>query len=353
MSHKRFVAHLDLDAFFCAVEVLKDPGLRDKPIVVGGSPDRRGVVAAASYPARKFGIHSAMPMAQAVGLCPDLIIISHGFASYKAYSRIIMGIIADQAPVMQQVSIDEAYFELTDSLSDWDDGLIIAKRIKDRISRDIGLTSSVGVATNKLLAKIASDFDKPDGFTVVRPGTELSFLAPLPVQKISGIGKQTTTRLNAMGIKTVLELRNTPQEVLMNRFGKYGVLMSKWAHGIDERTLTEEHRRKSISQERTFDQDIYEEQVLLEKLRTMSNSVAETLDKKEMAAKIISVKMRYADFRTVSKQKSFQRPIWKEHDIYGTAAHLFQKNRDPDQPLRLLGVGVSGLIGREYQLTLF
>ncbi len=353
MLEDRFVAHLDLDSFFCAVEILKDPGLKDKPIVVGGRPERRGVVAAASYPARKFGIHSAMPMAQAVRLCPDLIIVSPGFKSYKTYSRIIMGIIADSAPVMQQVSIDEAYFELTEKLPKWEDGLAIAKRIKLRISKDIGLTASIGIGTSKLLAKIASDFEKPDGFTVVRPGTEQEFLAPLPVQKIPGIGKQTTRRLNNMGIRKVLDLRNTPREVLMNRFGKHGVLMAKWSRGIDDRILTQEHERKSISQERTFHKDIDQEAVLLEKLKSMSLSVAEQLATKELAAKCVTVKIRYADFRTISKQQSLQKPICEGEDIYKIAVALFRKNRDPELPLRLLGVGVSGLVHREYQLTLF
>jgi len=291
MSNSRFIGHLDLDAFFCAVEVLKDPGLKGKPIVVGGRPEYRGVVAAASYPARKFGIHSAMPMAEAVRRCPDLIILSHGFKSYKTYSRIIMGIIRDAVNIVQQVSIDEAYFELTDQINDWDEGLPIAKNIKTKISRDVGLTASIGIGTSKMIAKIGSDFEKPDGFTVVRPGTEISFLSPLDVQKISGIGKQTTKRLNTMGIKTVIELRNTPEKLLMDTFGKHGVQMAKWARAIDNRILTEEHETKSISQERTFSTDIHHEGPLLGKLKSMSESVAKSLAKDEVLAKTVVIKI--------------------------------------------------------------
>ena len=352
MSTPRFVAHLDLDAFFCAVEVLKDPGLKDKPIVVGGRPEQRGVVAAASYPARKYGIHSAMPMAEAVRRCPELIIISHGFKSYKAYSRLIMGIIRSETRIMQQVSIDEAYFELTDHIAEWDDGITIARRIKHKISRDVGLTASIGISTNKMIAKIASDYEKPDGFTVVHPGSELSFLAPLPVQKISGIGKQTTKRLHEMGIRTILELRNTPEKILMDQFGKHGVLMSRWSHAIDNRSLTEERETKSISQERTFSKDIHHEGVLLEKLDSMSESVAKQLVKEGVSAKTVIIKIRYADFHTITRQQSFKQGIQSKEDILKIAAKLFRQYWDHTKPLRLLGVGVSGLVEKEVQMTL-
>ncbi len=352
MSKDRFVAHLDLDAFFCAVEVLKDPGLKGKPIVVGGRPEQRGVVAAASYPARKYGIHSAMPMAEAVRRCSDLIIISHGFKSYKTYSRIIMGVIRSESEIIQQVGIDEAFFELTDQIDHWDDGIAIAKRIKQKISRDVGLTASIGISTNKMIAKIGSDFEKPDGFTVVRPGDELKFLAPLTVQKISGIGKQTTKRLNEMGIHKVLDLRNTPEKTLMDRFGKHGIQMSRWSNAIDKRSLTEERETKSISQERTFSSDIHHEGPLLEKLESMSEKVAQQLAKEETKARTVTIKIRYADFRTITRQQSFQVGIQTKEEILRIATKLFRQYWDHTQPLRLLGVGVSGLTDKESQLAI-
>ncbi len=352
MSTDRFVAHLDLDAFFCAVEVLKDPGLKGKPIVVGGRPENRGVVAAASYPARKYGIHSAMPMAEAVRRCEDLIIISHGFKSYKTYSRIIMGIIQDASNIMQQVSIDEAYFELTDQIQEWQEGVNISLGIKNKISRDIGLTASIGCSTNKMIAKIASDHDKPDGFTIVPPGEELAFLSPLAVQKISGIGKQTTARLNDMGIYTVQDMRDTPEKTLMDRFGKYGVQMARWSNAIDKRTLTEEHERKSISQERTFSTDIQDEGILLNRLESMSKSVSQQLVDKGFLAKIVTIKIRYADFQTLTRQQSVGHGTDMEHDIFKTASRLFINHWNSQVPLRLLGVGVSALVNKESQLTL-
>lgn len=348
----RFVGHLDLDAFYCSVEVLHDPCLKDKPIVVGGRPDQRGVVAAASYAARKFGIHSATPMGEAVRLCEDLIIVPPNFKRYKTYSTIVMGIIRDLAPLVQQVSIDEAYFEMTDLAGSWESGIAVAEKIKQKITRDIQLSCSVGLGTSKMIAKIASDFQKPDGFTIVKPGTELAFLNPLNVQKIPGIGAQTTRKLNDRGIFTIQDLRNTPEKALMDAFGKPGVMMAAWSRAIDPRILSEDHESKSISQERTFRIDVGFEGELLMKLKEMAKDLADQLDEEKLRAKTVTIKLRYPDFQTQTRQRSFQKAIRSEGDIYRVAEGLLQEYWDPARPLRLLGLGVSGLVNSETQLSL-
>ena len=195
---RRAIIHLDLDAFFCSVEVLKNPKLSGKPIVVGGQPDKRGVVAAASYPARKFGIHSAMPMSRAVKLCKDLIIIPHGFKSYKTYSMIVMKILEQETDLLEQISIDEAFMDVSSRISKWEDVVQVSKSLQNKIAVNIGLSNSIGVATNKMIAKIASDFDKPNGMTVVPPGEEKSFLASMAPQKISGIGPKMAEKLKEL-----------------------------------------------------------------------------------------------------------------------------------------------------------
>ena len=261
--------HLDMDAFFCAVEVLRDPSLEGKPIVVGGRSENRGVVAAASYPARKYGIHSAMPMIEATRRCMDLIIISSQHGLYRMYSKVIMGILKAESPIIQQVSIDEAYLDLSDEIDEWVQSTDIARRIQLRISRDIGLSISVGIATNKMIAKIASDFQKPNGLTVVTPGNEIAFLSPLPVKKIPGIGPKTNERLAKYGIYTIADMAGIPEEKLIKQFGKLGQAMTRWAKGIDDRPVSEERETKSISTERTFSTNIILQEELLDILQKL------------------------------------------------------------------------------------
>lgn len=344
--------HLDLDAFFCSVEVLRDPSLKGKPIVVGGRSENRGVVAAASYPARKFGIHSAMPMIEASRRCKDLIVISSQHGLYSMYSKVIMGILRTASPVIQQVSIDEAYLDLSDEVNEWIAATEIARKIQLRISRDIGLSALVGIATNKMIAKIASDFQKPNGLTVVPPGSEIEFLAPLPVKKIPGIGPKTNERLAKYGIYTVADMAVIPEDKLIQRFGKLGSAMSRWSKGIDDRSVHEDRETKSISTERTFSKNIVDQEVLLEIIEKLSFKVADQLKKKKFMAATISIKMRYGDFTTFTRQHTVTEPLDDGTEIYRIASKLFVKNWIPGEPVRLLGVGSSHFTEPQGQLAL-
>ncbi len=348
----RAIIHLDLDAFFCSVEVLRDPSLKGKPIVVGGRSENRGVVAAASYPARKFGIHSAMPMIEASRRCKDLIVISSQHGLYKMYSKVIMGILRAESPIIQQVSIDEAYLDLSDEVDEWIQVTEIARKIQLRISRDIGLTASVGVATNKMIAKIASDFQKPNGLTVVPPGSEINFLAPLPAIKIPGIGPKANERLAKYGIYTIKDMALISEAVLIQRFGKLGHAMASWAKGIDERPVHEDHETKSISTERTFSKNIDEQRELLEIIEKLSFKVAEQLRQKKFMAATITLKLRYADFTTYTRQHTLSEPVDDGLEINRIARILLVKNWLPGEPVRLLGVGGSHFSEPHGQLSL-
>lgn len=351
-SASRCIIHLDLDAFFCSVEVLNNPDLNGKPIVVGGQPDQRGVVAAASYPAREFGIHSAMPMAQAVKRCRELIILPPNFKRYKSFSRIVMGLIREAAPVVQQVSVDEAYMELTSDISEWEAGIDIGKSLQQRIRKDVGLSSSLGISTSKMVAKIASDFDKPNGFTVVPPGEEQAFLAPLPVGKVPGIGPKTVERLQTLDIKTVRDLRKTPEDRLRRVFGKWGLDMVQWARGIDIRPVIEERETKSVSKERTFPKDISDEKELGDVLEQLGAGVARALKEKSLKGQTVTIKLRDPDFQTITRQVSIPAPTNAENVIIKTAQKLLFANWMPGDPVRLFGVGVSGLTRPRGQMEL-
>ena len=351
-NNPRAIIHLDLDAFFCSVEVLRDPSLKGKPIVVGGRSENRGVVAAASYPARKFGIHSAMPMIEASRRCKDLIVISSQHSMYRMYSKIIMGILRAASPIIQQVSIDEAYLDLSDEVNEWIEATEIARKIQLKISRDIGLSASVGIASNKMIAKIASDFKKPNGLTVVLPGTEIEFLAPLSVKKIPGIGPKTSERLAKYGIYTVADMAIIPEDQLVQRFVKLGKAMVMWSGGIDDRPVHEDHETKSISTERTFSKNIDNQEELLEIVEKLSFKVAEQLRKKKFMAATITIKMRYGDFTTFTRQHTVSEPLDDGSEIYRITSRLLVKNWIPGEPVRLLGVGGSHFSEPQGQLSL-
>jgi DNA polymerase-4 len=347
----RMVAHFDLDAFFCAVEILEDPTLAGKPIVVGGRPEKRGVVAAASYPARKYGIHSALPMARAIQLCPDLIILPPRFELYRKYSQSVMELLRNASPCLEQVSVDEAYLDFTEVVSSWTQGVALAKTLQERIRQEIGLSTSAGVATNRLVAKVASDFEKPGGFTVVAPGEEAAFLAPLPVRKIPGIGQKTAEKLARLQIYKVRDLARMSDRKLRAHFGKLGLLMSRWAHGIDERPVGTKRVRKSISQEKTFPEDYSQRSQLVTILRGQGQKVAESLQQKEFLAKTVTVKLRYADFETRTRRRSLTRPTSDPNEIVQVAITLFDDMWD-GRPVRLVGVGCGNLSRSVEQMVL-
>lgn len=334
----RVIVHLDLDAFFAAVEVLENPDLAGKPVLVGGRPEERGVVAAASYPARAFGIRSAMPMARALKLCPEAVVLPPRHHLYRDYSRRVMAILHQTSPLVEQMSIDEAYLDLTDQVVIWEEGIEIAQRLQERVREEIGLSASLGVATNKLVAKVASDQDKPGGLTVVRPGEEAAFLAPLPVRVLWGVGPVTAGKLAEMGVRTVGELAQLPGEELRVRFGRHGVEMARRARGIDERPVVTEHEVKSVSQERTFARDVADADALKRQLWQLSQGVSRRLKKAGLATETVAIKLRYADFTTLTRQMTLMTPTDDEQAIYRAALVLLSRAWQRGRPVRLLGV---------------
>jgi DNA polymerase-4 len=348
----RAIVHLDLDAFYAAVEVLEHPDLDGKPVLVGGRPDERGVVAAASYQARAFGVRSAMPMAKALRLCPQAIVVRPHFDLYRKHSRRVMEILHQTSPLMEQISIDEAYLDLTDQIDTWDEAARIARRLQARVRDEAKLSASLGVATNKLVAKVASDRDKPGGLTVVRPGKEAAFLAPLPVRVLWGVGPVTERRLAAMGVKSVGQLAQLDEEELRARFGQRGVDMARQARGIDERPVVTEHERKSVSQEQTFARDLREAKTLQKQLERLSQGVAEQLRQMELQAGTVAIKLRYADFTTLTRQMKLATPTDNGQVIYQAAEDLFERAWQRGRPVRLLGVAARQLSSPSGQLPL-
>ena len=301
----RTIMHVDLDAFFCSVEILHDPTLAGKPFVVGGSPEGRGVVASASYPARKFGIHSAMPTAQALRLCPHLTVVSGRRSNYGHYSRQVMAILEEAAPVLEQVSIDEAYLDLgTGDV----DGRGLAAELQARILQELGLPTSWGVASNKLVAKIASDLGKPRGLVVVQDGEEAEFLAPLPVRRLRGVGPKTAERLARHGIERIGQLAALDADRLEAMFGERGVDLAARARGEDNRPVISEHEPKSMSAENTFAEDVTGQEKLEATLLQLTERVGRRLRRGGYACSNVTLKIRWPDFTTLTRQVQLEQP---------------------------------------------
>jgi DNA polymerase-4 len=352
-DHPRVIVHLDLDAFYAAVEVLEDPSLAGKPVVVGGRPEERGVVAASSYPARAFGIRSAMPMYRALQLCPQAIVVPPRHNLYHEYSRRVMAILHQAATLVEQISVDEAYLDLTDQVIAWEEAVEIARVLQRRVKDEVGLSASLGVAANKLVAKVASDHDKPGGLTVVRPGDEAAFLSPLPVRTIWGVGPVTAQKLAEMGVTTIEELVRVPEVELRERFGQHGVEMARLGRGIDTRPVVAEYERKSVSQERTFARDLRDPGALRRQIWRLSQGVAEHLKRADMAAGTVVIKLRYGDFETLTRQTSLDVPTDDARVIYRTAMARMRRTWERGRPVRLLGVAGQNLCPPTGQLSLF
>ncbi len=351
---QRRILHCDMDCFFAAVHVRDDPGLRGKPVVVGGDPSGRGVVAAASYEARAFGIHSAMPSAQAQRLCPQLIFLRSDFGRYRAESEKIFDIYRQFTPLIQTLSLDEAYLDVSEHLGQYGSATAVAETIRSRVREERGLTVSVGVAPNKLVAKIASDQDKPDGLTVVRPRQVVDFLAPLPVRRIHGVGPASARKLGEMGITTVAELAATPLDLLLFRFGHWGRTLWEYAHGLDEREVTTDRQRKSIGTERTFRHNVRDIVEMDQILQKMTAEIVRGLEKREVAACTITVKVRYPDFTTLTRSHSFDGPTTSVERIENCAQDLLRRTKAAERSVRLLGLSAEGLVPAHLeQLTLF
>ena len=336
------ILHADLDAFYASVEQHDNPRLKGKPVVVGGSPEGRGVVAAASYEVRRFGVRSAMPMRTALQRCPEAIRVSPRFDRYAEVSRQVMSIFREITPLVEPLSLDEAYLDVTQSVTVESLPSRIAGELKARVSRELGLTISVGVATSKSVAKIASDVDKPDGLTVVLPGTERRFLAPLAAEKLWGIGPKTAARLAEQGVRTVGDLAAQTEEWSQARFGRNGPFLWRLARGEDDRPLQTQRVRKSVSAETTLAQDTDDPDALLELVSRLSSRVAKDLERRQTPGRTVKVKLRLADFTTFTRQLTLAEPVQSSAEVAGAAAELIRRELGPGRKFRLVGVGVSG-----------
>lgn len=348
----RVLFHLDMDAFYASVEQRDEPALRGRPVIVGAPPDRRGVVCAASYEARRFGVRSAMPSSVAGRLCPSGVFVRPRMEAYKAESRAVMALVRDLAGGrIQQVSVDEAYIELTDrfgSLDDLDAALAaaepLARQLKDVIFRQRGLTATVGIAANKLLAKIASDHRKPDGLTIIREAEKRAFLRPLPVRVLRGVGEVTEKVLVGAGLTTVGNVQDHGGD-LRALVGAWGPDLRRFAFGEDDRPLELGDDIKSISSENTFARDTDDRPTLRACLRGQAEEIAAKLAKRRLAAFTVQVKVRYSDFSTLTRQLSVEESLMSARDLYRLGCWLLGHHRLVTRPLRLLGLGVSGLTG--------
>jgi len=346
----RIIFHLDLDAFYASVEQRDNPALQGKPVIVGSPPTQRGVVCAASYEARKFGVRSALPSVTAGRLCPTGIFLRPRMEAYRAESREIMALVQEFAGEwIQQVSVDEAYVDVSAAHQGATaDGSLelarpLARRLKTVLQERRQLTASIGVAPNKLLAKLASDYQKPDGLTLIRESEKVAFLRPLPVRSLHGVGQVTEENLLRAGIRTVGDLQDHPGD-LRALVGSWGAELKRFAFGDDDRRLELGDEVKSISSENTFLRDTDDRPTLRACLKEQAEEVARSLAKRRLAARTVQVKLRYGDFTSLTRQISMEEPLTDAKEIYRLGCWLLARERLVNRPLRLLGLGVSGLV---------
>ena len=343
-THRKII-HLDMDAFYASVEQRDDPSLRGKPVAVGGSPESRGVVAASSYEARKFGVKSAMPMARAVRLCPELLIVRPDFARYRAASQKVMAILRDCTPLVEPLSLDEAYLDVTENL--WGEPLAtsVAKKLKARIREELSLTASAGVAPNKVLAKIASGWQKPDGLTVIPPEKVERFLQKLPVEALWGVGPVTAKKLRALGIQRLVDVREFDEVALARAVGSLAAWLKRLSVGDDPREVKPDRPWKSISAETTYAEDLRELKEMRAEVDRLARRVAASLEKKKLRARTVTLKLRYSDFTTVTRSHTGPAPTCDAGQFAARAVALLERTDAARRPVRLLGVGSHGLVG--------
>jgi len=346
----RVILHVDLDAFFCSVEELKNPELTGKPFIVGARPEHRGVVASASYPARAFGVHSAMPTARAVRLCPSLIIVPPRHEAYSEASDRVMDLLRESAPVVEQVSVDEAFLDVSD---DPRSGKDLAAGLQAKIRTELHLPTSWGVATSRLVAKIATEVGKPNGLVVVPPGEEPAFLAPLPVGMLWGVGPKTRARLEELGVHTIGDLAGQPPDRLRQALGDHGLELASRAVGKDDQPVVDSYEPKSMSSETTFSRDVRNGRELHRVLLHLTEEVGRRLREAGLAGSTVRLKLRWSDFTTLTRQATVPQPTDQDGEIYRAAASLFDATWPKGKPVRLVGVGVSGLGAQQRQLELF
>jgi len=338
----RTILHVDLDAFYASVEVLDNPALAGRPVLVGGTGPR-GVVAAASYEARRFGVHSAMPMGRARRLCPEAVVLPPRFDLYEAKSRAVHGIFAAFTPVIEPIALDEAFLDVTGGSRLLGDGREIGAAIRARVRAETGLTASVGVATSKLLAKLASDDAKPDGMLVVEPGTELAFLHPHPVGRLWGVGPATLARLERFGVETIGDLAALPETTLVDALGRaHGAQLHALARGRDDRPVEADRETKSIGQEETFPRDLADREALRREVLRMAERVGSRLREHGLAGRTVTLKVRFPDFRTITRSATLPEAFSASGEIARLGLALLEKV-DTAGGLRLLGLSVSNL----------
>ena len=354
----RTILHLDLDAFYCAVEENQNPELRGVAFAVGGKPNERGVVSSCSYAARKYGVRSAMPMSRALRLCPKLVIVPGRHRLYSEASRQVMARLKALTPLVEQISIDEAFLDISDLTEPPER---IARGLQAGIRDELGLPSSIGIAPNKLVAKIATEVGKkaakgdqpPFALTIVPTGKEADFLAPLPAEMLWGVGPKTSARLNDLGIHTIGDIASWPESELIRLFGENGRDMAKHAKGRDDRPVVTEREIKSISQEVTFSRDVRDDKSLEKTLSDLSAQVGRRLRKNKLAGTTVKLKIRWPDFTTLTRQVTLSSTTDQDGEIAKTALGLLRKIRKSGQAVRLIGVGVSGLGEPMRQLELW
>jgi DNA polymerase IV len=343
VSELRRILHVDMDAFYASVEQRDEPSLRGRPVAVGGSPESRGVVAASSYEARAFGVRSALPMARAVRLCPQLVIVRPNFEKYAAVSRQVFAIFREVTQLVEPLSLDEAYLDVTENSWNLPLGVEVAKKIKARIHEETQLTASAGVAPNKFLAKIASGWRKPDGLTVIAPERIEIFLQKLPVDALWGVGPKTAARLRASGFERLVDVRAASLEALRAVVGSWAESLQRMAFGDDPRPVEPNRERKSIGCEETYAKDLTDLEIIRREIDALARHSAQILERKKLVARTVTLKVRYSNFQTITRSETREPSTRSEEEVAARAAALLEKTEAGPRPVRLLGVSLHGL----------
>ena len=338
------IVHADMDAFYASVEIRENPHLTELPVAVGGHANKRGVISAANYIARKYRVHSALPTKLALQRCPELVLLPGRIDLYAQISKQIHEIFYRYTPLIEPLSLDEAFLDVTQSVKLFGSDYDIGKFIKRDVLNELQLVISIGIATNKFIAKIASDLQKPNGFVYVEPGKEQAFLDPLPISRIWGIGKRSNERLSSFGIETIKHLRELPENFLEQQFGKHGTHIRQLAFGLDPRPVESEQKAKSISHERTFATDIHDKNTLISQLSELTEQVAWRLRDKKTLARTVQIKIRFADFSTITRSRRLAMAANDTATIWSTVKKLFDREKTTfKQPVRLIGMGTATL----------
>jgi DNA polymerase-4 len=337
------IIHLDMDAFYAAIEQRDNPSLKGKPVIVGGDPDRRGVVSTCSYEARKYGVHSAMPSKTAIRLCPNAVFVSPRFEAYKAVSKQFLNICAEYTDLMEPLSLDEAFLDVTENKKNIASATIIAKEIQGRIFSEIELTVSAGVSYNKFLAKIASDINKPNGIAVIKPSEAEKFLEALPIGKFYGVGKMSEKRMMSLGIHTGLDLKHMDIETLIKNFGKAGKFYYDIVRGIDTREVSPYGERKSYGREITLSEDILDMDLIKSILNKIAVELESSLKRKNIKGRTVTLKVKYYDFQQITRSRTLDMPICSADEMIDEVYQLLEYTDAGRKKIRLLGISVSHL----------